>query len=840
MSEKKSLWLRLVGGTNMYIRSFKNFYRSSFLSLVIIVIILLLLTQMDQALTMMVDLIESNRFSLFLAFFFVNALAIALSHFPIYTYYAANLNDSRNYTDWHTSKPVNFWPFNRFPVYIFTTNKDVGYTPDNRANYLRYALGVLIYAVWIHYIISSFAPNLYFEDFPIGLIKWICYPLLLVPFILYIFYKEKTTRLAKQKEELKLTRLYKRLGLWYFFIAFATFLLVLITLLVGNFSPAGFVLLLLTGYFFMLNYLFFRLLRTKLTRIKKTLGSPLLLPVSIFISRIHFLEKSENYITMFFLNFIVATALLVYSTLGSIYGWQLSNGIPILLAFFYFYYFIIASLGKYFFVTKKLKLFGSIKYKMIFIAAAIWIALLLITNFGGVESTTHELDQVPNGDAAISEATFKENLRAKEDSTLFFIASHGGGLKANVWTLNVLNTLQRKTNGQLLDKTIAFSGASGGSLGLALYSGLYKEDGTDLDRIQQKIDSIALQNYTSLDLTMTFGLDTYRKLWPFSQRIGVRDRPYYAMIKYQNRVEDENRDYLSETSFRSYWKEGYDRRGYMPSLIMNTAETGGNRGILWSVKPNNFYDIFPYAVDLADLDDNKTLPFYQAVSTTNRFPVFSPAAKIKGYGHFIDAGAIDNSGLLGCLDMYGYLFRDSTLLRGKRVVFIEIINSKGLYGNKLIEDFKDRENIDHITIDENETDNIAADLQTGLNLDKIPRYLSDYLNNLETAGNDILRHYEIYMPHKVSVSDAEGILGGKITDPDLIKKLEVFLKEENDKILSITDMRSSFFENWKYYEPTLSRHLSVSSLNYIRDILKDEDLQETFETINELVNPKSP
>jgi len=837
MADKPSLWLRLIAWINGYIRSFKNFYKSSFLSLVIIVIILLLLTQMAQALTMMVDLMEDNPFSLLLAFFFINALAIGLSHYPIYTYYAANLNNSSKYTNWHSVFPIKFSLFKRFPVYIFTTNKDANYTPDNKANYLRYSIGILIHAVWIHFIITSFSPNLYFEDFPIGLVKGISYSLMVVPFVLYIICKEKITKLSKQEDTQRLNRFYKVLGVWYFLIAFFCFLLMIITLLLGTFSPASFVLLLLTSYAFMFNYVFFRLLRTKLTKIRATLSSPLHLPISLFIGCFTFLEKSEHYILLFFFNFIIATVLLVYSTLGSIYGWELGNGIPILLAFFYFYYFMIANIGKYFFVTKKMKLFGSRKYKILFISLATIVLLLVISNFGGVEVTTHQLDQVENKGEEITEDVFLENLRGKQDSTLFFIASHGGGLKANVWTLNVLNTLQRKTKGKLFDRTVALSGASGGSLGLALYTGLYKEDGINLDRIQEKIDSIAVQNYTSLDLSMTFGIDTYRKIWPLSQKIGIRDRPYYAMIKYQNCVEDENSETLSEVPFRAYWKQGYDQRGYMPSLIMNTAGTKGNRGILWSVKPKNFNTIFPYAVDLADLAENKTLPFYQAVSTTNRFPIFSPAAKINGYGHFIDAGAIDNSGLLGCLDMFGYLSQDTTLFKGKRIVFIEIINGKSLYINNLLEAFKEHKGISYIPINENETDNIVADLKTGLNLDKIPRYLSDYVDNLEATGQDRFRHYEIYMPHKVLVQDVEGVLGGYITDETLKKELVDFLQKKKDEILSITDMRTSFFDEWQYYEPTLSRHLSKSSINYIKTILNDSTLVDQFDEINGLINP---
>jgi len=851
---KTTLFAKFVFGLNHFKRSFKNFIKSSFLSLLIIAIILLLLTQMDQAFTMLVDLIENefSRFSLFLSFLLINALAVVLSHYPIYTYYAANLNNSSDYTNWEEKHPIKFWPFKNFTVYVFTTKKGTDYKPDNWANYLRYLLGLLIHFVWIHFIISSFAPNLIFESFPLSTLKMIIYPLLIVPFLAYIFLKEKFSKYqSKQSDDggrlseetikkygVKLQTLYRRLGITYFVVAIISLLLLIITIYVANFSPGGFIVILLTSYAFIFNYVFFRLLRTRLKAVIKTLESPLLLPIYIFIKLLMFLRKSENYLALFYFNFIISIAVIVYSSIASINGWEVYNGIPILLAFFYFYYFIIASLGKYFFVAEKLSLFNTRKFKIIFMVCGLLIVLLLVNKFFDVEVTTHQLDLVENSKYEISETQFLNSLVKKDTKTLFFIASHGGGLKANVWTLNVLNMLQEETQGKLLDNTIALSGASGGSLGLALYTGLFRIDSTDTATIQRKIDILSRQNYTSIDLTFTFGLDTYRKIWPFNQRIGLRDRPYYKMRKYQNIIEGKRSTKLSTISYRDYWNDAYKKTGYFPSLIMNTSGTKGNRGILWSVKPNDFNSIFPFAEDLADLSHNKTLPFYQAVSTTNRFPILSPAAKIPGYGHYIDAGAIDNSGLLGCLDVHNYLLRETDITNDRTIAYIEIINSKSLYINYLVEKFKSENNIPHIDKNEFEIDNIVADLQTGLNLDKIPGYLSDYMSNWAASTSSNVKYFQIFMPHKVSFADVKDFLRGTIADPEVETLLDDFLARENDQILTLTEKsKKSFFDPWEYYEPTLSRHLGKSSILYVKAILEHPLLRKQFLEIKELADP---
>ena len=851
---RTTLFLKIVFGLNHFKRSFKNFIKSSFLSLLIITLILLLLTQMDQAFTMLVDLIENefSRFSLFLSFFLINALAIVLSHYPIYTYYAANLNNSGNYTNWEERYPFKFWPFKRLPVYVFTTKKGTDYKPDNWANYLRYLLGLLIHFVWIHFIISSFAPNLIFENFPLSTLKMVIYPLLIVPFLAYIFLKEKFTKYQSkqnddggrlsaetiQKNEVRLQTLYRRLGITYFAVAIISLSLLIITIYVANFSPGGFIVILLTSYAFMFNYVLFRLLRTRLKAVIQTLNSPLLLPVYIFINLLKFLHKSENYLALFNFNFLISSVIIVYSSIASINGWELYNGIPILLAFFYFYYFIIANLGKYFFVAKKLSLFNTRKFKILFTVCGLLVALLLVNKLFDVEVTTHQLDLVENSKYGITETQFFNSLSKKDTKTLFFIASHGGGLKANVWTLNVLNTLQEKTQGKLLDNTVALSGASGGSLGLALYTGLFRMDSTDTAAIQRKIDTLSRQNYTSIDLTFTFGLDSFRKIWPLNQRIGLRDRPYYKMRKYQNIIEGKRSPKLSTRSYRDYWNDAYRKTGYFPSLIMNTSGIKGNRGILWSVKQNDFNSIFPFAENLADLSNNKTLPFYQAVSTTNRFPIFSPAAKIPGYGHYIDAGAIDNSGLLGCLDIHNYLLRETDITKNRTIAYIEIINSKSLYINYLVEKFKRENNILHIDKNEYETDNIVADIQAGLNLDKIPGYLSDYMSNWAASTSSNVKYFQIFMPHKVSLADVKGFLRGTINDSEVEALLVNFLARENNQILTLTEKpKKSFFDPWEYYEPTLSRHLSKSSILYVKAILKHPLLRKQFSEIKELASP---
>ena len=825
--------------------SIKNFVKSSVLSLVVITIILLLLLNMDQALTLLIDMIEVKDLvsisSLALSILLINLLALALSHYPIYTYYAANLNNSAAHISWEDAKPFNSRFLKWYKVYIFTLDTKV-YSIDRFANFLRYSMGVFIHLLWLHYVVKSFDPVLVYLDLPLKGIKWAAYLLMVLPLLIYYFLKRRMIKLDQELAEHKgstqedrcqenLNRYLIHLGRIYVSILFMGLSALLFTLVWGEFNLSGLLMLYLTGLLLVWNYLFFRLLRTKFDQFSPILNkipSPFKWLLSWFFS----LEKSQKYLSVFHLGFYLSAVVIVLTTIGSFRDARLLNGIPVLLAFLYTYYFLIANLGKYYFVAQQLNLQRKPAFRRLFWITSLLVTLTLITIIRSGEVRTHELNLIQRSDEVLSEDEFINNLKSKNQHR-FFVASHGGGLKANAWTLLVMQELQKLTKGKFTDHTISFSGASGGSLGLALYTLLHGENGTNFDTLDFKIERIISDNYTTLDIALTFGVDSYRKLWPLNKFRG-KDRPYYKMMRYQNDVLDRPLNHLDSTSFRKKWLRSYQKKGYFPSLIMNTAATNGKRGISWSVQSDHFSDIFPFAQNLADLEQEQTLSYYQAVSTTNRFPFLSPAAKVKGYGHFIDAGAIDNSGLLSNLDLFNYLYYCDLNIFNEGVTFIEIVNSKSLYAEEVVKRFLDSLNMNRLPRNEVETDNIIADLKTGLNLDKIPGYLADYLTNSEQLKNN-LGHIRIFLPHKINLDDVESLIDGELEDCDLRDRLEEFLANSNNQIFEVTEQpENRWNEPWEYYEPTLSRHLNPSSIQYMRKMLIHQEVAQQIKAALEL------
>lgn len=848
-----------VNGLLHIVDSFYKFAQGSIVSIVVIAFIFFLLTKLEQAFIMVIALNEVPTFSFALSNLLIFALALSLSHYPIYTYYAGNVNGTRHRFFWKETRPLIFLRLIR--VRYFETKPENQIPPEARnysinvvANILRYSLGFIIFYVWFYVIWRSYAPNFNYQFEPGSTTpNWIFRGMTLLmalAFVLYMIYKNKLKDYMDADIDAKVER--------FFIIAsslFITFLGGIVVLVIAmsftnTFSPIGLILNMALVLLMTCTYFLFRLLRSHFTSEDENgIFDRYKAMRRIRFFRIQYLQDSVNYLKLLTYFAVASFVIIVIANIQVFSGAAVMNGIPIVLAYLYFYSFLVLTIGKYFFVAKvdlqrdgehtTVRLRDTPKYNIRIVAIIATVVIGIVPMFFTEQNTNTlcPVDRIEKNELTIAE--FENDLRDKD--TLFFIASHGGGLMANTWTLKVLNKLQRETDGKLLQNTIAVSGASGGSLGLSLYLSMYGQDGNEYDTIAKKIDRIVTDNYTSVDLTLLFGVDSYRGLWPF-RLIQNHTRTFYKMQRYQRYV---NRDFTCDdrTPFREYWRSIYTsdehKKAYAPSLIMNTAGMDGRRGILWSVQPdkNTFDQIFQYAVDLAEMKDNKTLSYFDATSLTNRFPVFSPSAKIEQYGHFIDAGAIDNSGLLGCLDVLKYLAfsRKNSALYDKQIVFIEIYNSKSLYIEHLLKEFEEKHQQFgriHWLGDEDENSSLSNNITAGTNLDKFPGYLEGLLDWMTDAFKQRVDYIPIPLPRKVTIEDIEGVIKGKlIEDEELRSALQSFLNERNKLIQDVTEGQVASTDQWEYYEPVLARYLSPSVIRYNDSILEHQLLQEQFDKI---------
>ncbi|QHI35480.1 hypothetical protein IMCC3317_08260 [Kordia antarctica] len=920
--EKKSQ-SRLVKLGNVvyeFFASFNKFRRASFLSIIILAIIFLLVKALDQAYTLLVDMVESAPGSLILCYIIISVFALVISHYPIYIYYAKDINDSKDENYWYAHVWLGIYKiftFSKKPekevikrqkteeINESGTSKLIGskrkkeYKPDYFAKFFRYSLGLCIFSIWTYYIFKTYEPKLLFAFGDINIILWSNLFFYIIPFLVIIYMLIKKNKVEKANKKYREThdkdspayeKFYTNGIVFFYIITLLSIVVLLITAFSGNFNTASYFLLQSLTLFLSLTYIYFRLFRSKLYDYAS-------IPV---LKRI---EVNFNYVVFFFIVAVLIFGLILYSNIAVAYDLPLVNAMVILLGYIYIIYYGLACVLKYLFVIQAIKRqysaykCGEIeeqpyrdasglkesKFARIipltaqgqFVATGqkkttfylVAIIAIIICSMIWRESTVHELDtRVPHMDNDVLHMrTYLDSLekRIQNDKPLIFVASHGGAVKANIWTMKLLNHLQKETKGEFLDQTASFSGASGGMMGLSMYavlSGQFPKNSINrFENIDGRINTVARKNYASMDISYTLGWDFIRKAILLKQMSQHKDRAYYSMVAYQNLLEDKNGRTLIDESFQGYWKKNiFDKNEYFPALLVNTSKTNGRRGVFSSVRYDQTErDLFLNADNLAQLEpifpengDEKrsVVSFYQAVSCTNRFPGFSPAAKIKGYGHFIDAGAIDNSGLLTSLDWYDFLknSKDFIIQPETNVIFVEIINGKSNYIKYLLEKFKDTTQIDFITFDEKEQGNLSAVISAGANLDKNPDYFSDLIKRLEKRGRkpeselkDSLasainskkyrvKHVPIYLPRVITITDVEVFVGGEIEgfindDPNGIKvrdSLVNFLKVENKQIFSMTEDANNK-HHWKTYEPTLARHLSKSTLNYYDSILKN-------------------
>ncbi|WP_420573798.1 hypothetical protein [Kordia sp.] len=904
--EKKSESILTKFGNGLYhfFASLNKFRRSSFLSIIILLIIFLLVKALDQAYTLLVDMIEDAPLSLILCYIIISVFALVISHYPIYIYYAKDINDSKDENYWYAHVWLGFYKiftFNKKPKVQVQTdceNPKEEYKQDYLAKFFRYSLGLMIFSIWTYYIFKTYEPKLQYAYNNLDGIWWWNLFFYSCPFIIMLIMLPKKQQVEKKNKEHKKTntgdaKFYKKFYnygvITFYAISTISIILLLITAFGTVFNTTSYFLLQFLTLSLAVNYIYFRLFRSKLYDYMS-------------IRFIRNIEVNFNYVVFFFVIALLIFGLIVYSNIAVAYDLPLVSAMVILLGYLYIIYYGLACILKYLFVIQAIKRqsiayqcneidedeylrysgleeskisriiplqqqgkfveHGRKKTTYYLVAIALIIGLSMVWR----ESPVHELDtcvvRTDNEVLKMNDYMSVLNRKVQNDKPLIFVASHGGALKANIWTMKLLNHIQQETKGEFLDQTASFSGASGGMMGLSMYAvlaGQYPKDTVNrFEKITKRINTVARKNYASMDISYTLGWDFIRKAVLIRQLSQHRDRAYYSMVAYRNLLEDREGRKLDTLSFQGYWKDSiYDKNKYFPAILVNTAKTNGRRGVFSSVRfDQNERDLFLNADNLAQLEpiiDGKrpVISFYQAVSCTNRFPGFSPAAKISGYGHYIDAGAIDNSGLLTSLDWYDRLKngKKPIIKSETNVIFVEIINGQTNYVKYLLEEFKDSTGIDFIQFNEKEQGNLSAVISAGANLDKNPDYFSDLIKRLEKRGkkevqeltslNDTIendkkyrvRHMPIYLPRVITIDAVEGFVGGEIEGTIKNAKNETiqirdrlinFLQAKNEEIYAITEDITNR-KTWDTYEPTLARHLSESTLKYYDSILKNSE-----------------
>ncbi len=258
----------------------------------------------------------------------------------------------------------------------------------------------------------------------------------------------------------------------------------------------------------------------------------------------------------------------------------------------------------------------------------------------------YEADGRPSLEAFMSH-WWDDQRQAECGDRAWFISSEGGGIRAAMWTVLVLAELDAASDGRLWHCTLAASGVSGGSLGLATFAVHWREsDGT--------IDTEALVGFMQDDflapvLGSMFGADLLQRVLPgrlFTDRGQALEDAWVKGFG-KRLTNDQTRPGLAmplaQTAF------GRDDRT-LPALLLNTTIVNDGRRLIQHPFSTLGEMPFPGSVDGAEWLPAE-LPVFSAVHNSARFTLVSPAGTVRRrndnqvdvLGQVVDGGYFENS-----------------------------------------------------------------------------------------------------------------------------------------------------------------------------------------------------
>ncbi len=777
---------------NDHRKSIRIFLRSSFLSLLFVAIVALLLTQIPQGKTIVIDLLDRPR-NLFGVYLLLCFLALILSHYP--AYFEARRKEIRDLVDWKiiTKGFLGWFPRLTGLGVVYYTLKDENKNPfDKLAKIFRHHLGGLMFIAFL--FILFYTGQQAYEGFKL-------HPALslFVFFISILFYDYLRKKSNNPKS-------------W--FIAFAVFAGVSIIASVWVVAAAGWsrgslYLTSLAAIALLGLYITFRIFRKDL-----------------------FGKSNRSLVIVFSIFGFLSLALIVFANVNLSYPIRHLNAVSILLLYIVIFYGFIAVLVKHIqlYNEKNIeeipgkygikKRFSWWRYVLPTVPFFLLLWLLIVNSFPNKLHYMKKIPEKSSGDVMKIE-DFGDYIE-KADSTsdqfpyYFLATSYGGGLMANLWAMLVYNEIQRTTSGRFLKSTINMSGNSGGTIGLGNYANLWTYNGhfkeeVKADSIIPQIEGVGNFNHLSIDLTYLFGWDMIRELIPFISRKEGRDRSYEAMKRYAELTGDKNAVSLHDRSYRQHWKYIFDENGYYPSLTFSTTSIDGQLGNVFSLKTADHNEIFRGIYNVLDTelcDTVGSVSYYQALSASNRFPIFSPIASIKGEGHFVDGGYYDNSGLMNSLEFLNYLFTEAVITDSSKVRYVIVENSKSHYIQYLLGEWIDRYK------KEKKEGEIPAIVKTVTKVDKVSRHLK------ERIKNEFDSTVFIHLPHRFTYDDVVNTFHGDPINPFTVQKIIDCNNEWMRQAIDSAIENKIYDKKWGIVESPLARILSEPAVRYQRAMVE--------------------
>lgn len=785
------------------LRQTLRWFISSGISLAILALITMLMTRMGQGLTIVVSLFESPL-NLVFTIILINFLALILSHFPYY--FEAAIKDSDYNIDWVAEKVLGF-------NFVFHHND--GKRPPVSSSYtkfLRRHIGVMVYFMWYYILIVAFKNTFELNRNTVMILNGL---VLLFSFLFHlmiqkIVVKIKSNPNQNDKAIAKLLKLY----LGQVKVNLGLLIILLILVYYFKWHRISIIFTIIYSFFNIALYIYFRYTRSFFHNINNTSGLKSIFPFQT-------LGNTKNYlIWMGLFGNLVTIPVFV---LGYLPGAHLRciNPIPLLIIIIIFYYSGLVILLKHLFyhnlssrdLHKNVLERKTHRKWSILLFGLILFPIVSFFFMSKVDNDLHTL-QLKKNQSTIGLNTFKSNIDTTYKNK-FYIGSYGGGLKANVWNLLLLDELDKR-NPNVLKNTVCMSGVSGGAIGLANYTALKSLNTVDQD---SKIDQIAHANMLSTDLFGLLVKDHWFEIIPLDIFNG-KDRAWQSMKTYEKLIGVVGP--TDKTTMQSFWLNVYNKNdNSFPALIFNTTPTTSDYGVACSLKETEF----PISIDILKFQNEMSLTFFGAASTTNRFPLFSPTARIPGKGHFVDGGYFENSGMLNAQEFVKKMDMDTMF----NFIPINIINDKNIFILLKLQEA----GIDAKTLIKKEKH--AGELMSIINgivaLERMPKFVREMIT---ADGTSII---PIAMPFPFNLKDIKVLTGADEINDQYLKKLNSIISENNLKIknaLSLYYGDLNFENEIGIVVPPLGRLMSTPAIDYQKAmILYNKDVKENLDQVQQ-------
>jgi hypothetical protein len=254
-------------------------------------------------------------------------------------------------------------------------------------------------------------------------------------------------------------------------------------------------------------------------------------------------------------------------------------------------------------------------------------------------------------------ATQKNTQKTKPK--LVFICTSGGGMRAGVWTMKIMQTTDSLTNGELTKHTGLISGASGGMLGAAYYRELCLREKQGL--LPQAAYSSSYRTFFSQDLLnpILFALSVNDIFVPW-HKFKIHNQTYHKDRGYafEQQLQKNTHNFLQKTVGDYRLPE---QRADIPMLFVTPAIINDSRRLFISAQRVAYMTRPISAVRNTDLGDadgidfgsffhtqqGDSLRFTSALRMNATYPYILPNVHLPSQPtmEVMDAGITDNTGL---------------------------------------------------------------------------------------------------------------------------------------------------------------------------------------------------